>query len=46
MPEALRHLLPTDLTGLPVAAMAAYLLAASAFNLAAGVVLGWAWGRR
>lgn len=45
MSEAMRHVLPY-LDGLPRAAVLAYLLATSTGSLAAGVVVGWVWGRR
>ncbi len=46
MPDALRHLLPTDPAQIQVAVVWAYVVASSAGSLAAGLTVGWVWGRR
>lgn len=46
MSEALRHLMPETLHDFPMAAVGAYAFSVSAFSLAAGIALGWIWGRQ
>ncbi len=46
MPDALHHLLPTDPAQVQAAVVYAFIVATSAASLAAGLTVGWVWGRR
>lgn len=46
MPDALHHLLLPDAARVQAVAVCSYLVASSALSLAAGITVGWMWGRR
>lgn len=46
MPDALHLLLPVSLDRYVAAAVVSYAVAALTLGLAAGISLGWVWGRR